>query len=180
MSRHVDREMTRARVRAILRRSAGASTELAPLVRSLIATLARTPAGMRVTFELRVQDGAAAPFDRTDFAEVLGNLLDNASRHAVLRVRVTAYPGPAGASIAIVDDGKGIDPAARSKVLERGARLDQRGEGAGLGLAIVLDVLDAYGWRLDLGASELGGLKVGVVQKWPVLGNIDNRDPAAR
>jgi len=27
-------------------------------------------------------------------------------------------------------------------------------------LAIVQDVLDAYGWTLQLGASELGGLKV--------------------
>ncbi|HEY8008349.1 MAG TPA: sensor histidine kinase [Methylocella sp.] len=159
MSRHVDREMTRARVRSNIRRGAGASTELAPLVRSVIATLARTPAGMRLTFEPRIPDGAAVPFDRTDLAEVLGNLLDNASRHALSRVRVTAYPGPAGASIAIEDDGKGITPAARSKVLERGARLDQRGEGAGLGFAIVLDVVDAYGWRLVLSTSDLGGLK---------------------
>jgi signal transduction histidine kinase len=97
--------------------------------------------------------------DRADLAEALGNLLDNASRHAVSRVRVTAYPGPAGASIVIEDDGKGIAPEARSNVLERGARLDQRGEGAGLGLAIVLDVLEAYGWRLVLDDSDLGGLK---------------------
>ena len=104
MSRHVDREMTRARVRASLRLGAGASTEFAPLIRSLMATLARTPAGMRLTFEPCIPDGATTPFDRTDLAEVLGNLLDNASRHAVSRVRVTAYPGPAGASIAIVDE----------------------------------------------------------------------------
>jgi len=44
-------------------------------------------------------------------------------------------------------------------MLERGARLDERGDGAGLGLAIVQDVLNAYGWRLDLTASSLGGLK---------------------
>ena len=44
-------------------------------------------------------------------------------------------------------------------MLERGTRLDERGEGAGLGLAIVQDVLDAYGWRLDLAKSQLGGLK---------------------
>ena len=163
MSRHVDREMTRARVRASLRLGAGAPTELAPLIRSLMATLARTPAGMRLTFEPCIPDGATTPFDRTDLAEVLGNLLDNASRHAVSRVRVTAYPGPAGASIAIEDDGKGIAPTARSKVLERGARLDQRGEGAGLGLTIVLDVLEAYGWRLVLDDSDLGGLKATIV-----------------
>ena len=160
MSRHVDREMTRARVHANVRRSVGAATELAPLVHSLIATLARTPAGIQLTFEPRIPDHATAPFDRADLAEVLGNLLDNASRHAASRVRVTAHPGPAGTSIAIEDDGKGIAPAARSKVLERGARLDQRGEGAGLGLAIVLDVLDAYGWRIVLDESDLGGLRV--------------------
>jgi signal transduction histidine kinase len=52
-------------------------------------------------------------------------------------------------------------------VLERGVRLDQRREGAGLGLAIVQDVLDAYGWRLDLARSELGGLKAIIAQTGP-------------
>jgi signal transduction histidine kinase len=33
------------------------------------------------------------------------------------------------------------------------------GDGAGLGLAIVQDVLSAYRWRLVLAGSELGGLK---------------------
>ena len=53
----------------------------------------------------------------------------------------------------------GISPAQWPRVLERGIRLDERGEGAGLGLAIVQDVLNAYGWRLDLAKSQLGGLK---------------------
>lgn len=159
MSRQVDRETMRARVRTHLYPGAAARTELAPLVHSLIATLARTPAGRQLRYESRIPDGAAGPFDRTDLAEVLGNLLDNASRHAISRVRIAAYRGTSGTSIVIEDDGKGIAPAARSKVLERGARFDQRGEGAGLGLAIVLDVLEAYGWRLVLDTSELGGLK---------------------
>jgi signal transduction histidine kinase len=37
--------------------------------------------------------------------------------------------------------------------------LDERGGGAGLGLSIVQDVLDAYGWTLTLESSELGGLR---------------------
>jgi signal transduction histidine kinase len=41
-------------------------------------------------------------------------------------------------------------------------RLDECSEGAGLGLAIVQDVLDAYNWRLELDKSELGGLKATV------------------
>jgi signal transduction histidine kinase len=33
--------------------------------------------------------------------------------------------------------------------------LDQREDGTGLGLAIVQDLLDAYGWQLNLASSEL-------------------------
>ena len=68
-------------------------------------------------------------------------------------------------SIVIEDDGKGIAPAQLPRVLERGARLDESGEGAGLGLAIVQDVLDAYGWRIDLAGSELGGVAATISPK---------------
>jgi signal transduction histidine kinase len=61
--------------------------------------------------------------------------------------------------VSIADDGPGIDEALRGAVLERGKRLDEKSGGAGLGLAIVQEVLDAYGRRLHLTASALGGLK---------------------
>lgn len=74
-------------------------------------------------------------------------------------MRISATLRPDGPSISVEDDGKGIAPAERTKVVERGIRLDERAEGSGLGLAIVQDVLDAYGWRLSLSASDqLGGL----------------------
>ena len=125
-------------------------------MRSLVDTLSRTPSGIRLSFEPQIADDLRVPFDRTDLAEVLGNLLENAARHAAQHVRISADPGT---SIVIEDDGPGIAPAERPHVLERGTRLDQRGEGAGLGLAIVQDVLNAYGWHLDLAKSQLGGLK---------------------
>ena len=157
MSRQVDRELARARSRGAIRRKAGLSTELAPLVSALVATLARTPGGARLTFEQQVPDGMSVPLDRTDLAEVLGNLLDNAARHATSRVRITTE----GTAVVIEDDGGGIAPAAQASVIERGVRLDERAEGAGLGLAIVQDVLEGYGWRLALDKSEmLGGLRV--------------------
>ena len=157
MTRHVDRALAKARLHGGIRY--GLSTELGPLIRSLVETIQRTPASADIRFELRIPGSVFVPFDRADVAEVLGNLLENATRHAISCVRVTAEAGPAGLSIAIEDDGKGIAPVARSRALERGIRLDQRGDGAGLGLAIVQDVLDAYRWQLDLGSSELGGLK---------------------
>lgn len=167
MSRHVDRELARARVRGAARNRANVSVALAPLVQSLMATLARIPSGMRVQFEARIADDVQVPLDRTDLAEVLGNLLENAARHAVARVRITA-DAAGGPSIVIEDDGAGIAPDQMRHVLARGARLDERGEGAGLGLAIVQDLLNAYGWRLDLANSELGGLKATISPATPI------------
>jgi signal transduction histidine kinase len=116
-----------------------------------------------VQFEQQVREDLKLPLDRADLAEVLGNLLENAARHAKSRVRIIA-PADAScpSSIAVEDDGPGIPPDARLGVLETGTRLDVRGGGVGLGLAIVQDVLEAYGWRLDLGDSDLGGLKASI------------------
>ena len=167
MSRHVDRELARARARGTARQRGIVATPLKPLVNSLIATLSRTPAAQHLAFDARIADGLNVPLDRTDLAEVLGNLLENAARHAKGNVRIgAAAVGPADAieEIVIEDDGPGIAPAERARMLERGARLDRRGDGAGLGLAIVQDVLSAYGWRLELASSALGGLKATVAR----------------
>ncbi|MGT2500266.1 sensor histidine kinase [Bradyrhizobium guangxiense] len=157
MSRHVDRELARARARGTARQRGGVSTPLRPLVQTLILTLARTPAAQRLEFKTCLTGEPSVPLDRTDLAEVLGNLLENAARHAKSQVRIGA--DATNPTITVEDDGPGIAPAERARVLQRGARLDERGEGAGLGLAIVQDVLSAYGWQLSLAESELGGLK---------------------
>jgi signal transduction histidine kinase len=64
-----------------------------------------------------------------------------------------------GAEILVDDDGPGIPPAERERVMRR----FQRGPGAtaagsGLGLAIVEAEAHRHGGRLSLGTSELGGL----------------------
>lgn len=159
MRRHVERELARARVRGAFRHGTGAATLLSPLVESLAATLARTPDGARVAIENTVSNDFTVPFDRTDLAEVLGNLLENAVRHARSRVRVAGFGEGTRLRIAIEDDGPGISESARPMMLQRGQRLDLRGQGAGLGLSIIQDVLDAYGWTILLETSELGGLK---------------------
>lgn len=163
MGRHVDRELARARVRGRPRGSIATSTAVKPLVSSIVGTVSRTPQGARATFENLVADDNCVPLDRTDLAEVLGNLIENAARHAARFVRITA--DEAVPSIVIEDDGEGIEPGHLQRVLERGARLDERGGAAGLGLAIVQDVLDAYGWGLELSRSDLGGLKAAIAPR---------------
>jgi signal transduction histidine kinase len=158
MSRQVDRELALARLRGSSRGGSGVATELAPLLASLIATLARTPSGARIRFERTAPDDLRLPLDRTDLAEVLGNLLENAARHAKRSVRITATAAPV--AVVVEDDGAGIPAAQIARALQRGGRLDEQATGSGLGLAIVQDVLDAYGWRLEIGRSDLGGARV--------------------
>lgn len=158
MSRHVDRELALARLRSETRSSAATMTELRPLLRSLLTTLARTPDGEKVLFERLIPEDLRIPLDRTDLAEVLGNLLENAARHARSRVRIAAIANPL--SVVVEDDGEGIPEEQIARVLERGGRLDEQDSGSGLGLAIVQDVLEAYGWRLQVTRSDLGGARV--------------------
>jgi signal transduction histidine kinase len=68
-------------------------------------------------------------------AEALGNLLDNALRHAVSRVDVYLHTSGEVVSIAVADDGAGLPSDAEQVAFERFVTLDGRG-GSGLGLAV--------------------------------------------
>ncbi|HRJ65242.1 MAG TPA: sensor histidine kinase, partial [Brevundimonas sp.] len=48
----------------------------------------------------------------------------------------------------------------REAALERGARMDETTPGSGLGLSIVVELTRAYGGKITLADSDLGGLKV--------------------
>ncbi len=102
--------------------------------------------------------------DTQDIEEVLGNLLDNAAKWCRNSVRLTAMQQEGNIEIRIEDDGPGIPEAARREALRSGGRLDTSVTGSGLGLAIAVDLLNAYGAKLDLGRSgALGGLECKVV-----------------
>jgi signal transduction histidine kinase len=60
--------------------------------------------------------------------------------------------------IVVEDDGPGIDPALREKVLQRGVRADEAAPGSGLGLAIVRELAELYGGSIALTAASSGGL----------------------
>jgi signal transduction histidine kinase len=158
MRRHVDRELIRARVRSSALPPKMQAADLSSLVGRVVATLARTPQGEHIDFEIDVTGEVTVPFDKSDLADVLGNLLENAVRHSHGRVKITAVPVGPSCRIDVEDDGPGVPTEFRLKILERGERLDESGN-AGLGLAIVQDILEAYGWKIELGSSVLGGLK---------------------
>ncbi|WP_265533823.1 sensor histidine kinase [Pseudomonas saponiphila] len=116
--------------------------------------------GEHLDLSYQAPSGLRLPWDREDLLELLGNLLDNACKWADAQVRLSVEERPQGFCLRVEDDGPGIPEARRAEVLGRGARLDERTDGHGLGLGIVRDIVDASGGRLSLGQSEWGGLRV--------------------
>ena len=97
--------------------------------------------------------------------EALRNLVHNALEYAPPGGRVTVRTGMRNqdAFLEVEDDGPGIPPAEREKVLERFYRVNGTpGTGSGLGLAIVREIALAHHARLEIGAGEgPGGAAVG-------------------
>ncbi|MFK4068788.1 ATP-binding protein [Streptomyces sp. NPDC029674] len=98
---------------------------------------------------------------RGQLARVLGNLLNNAQRHARSRVTVTTRSDGAWAVLEVADDGSGVPSSERERIFERFVRLDDartRDEGgAGLGLAIARDVAVRHGGTLVVCEAPSGG-----------------------
>jgi two-component system sensor histidine kinase PhoQ len=111
--------------------------------------------------EIDVDAGIAFHADEGDLIEILGNVLDNACKWAVSRVRVRAGPSGAELRLSIDDDGPGIPADKVDAVLDRGVRADASTPGHGIGLAVVREiVVEAYGGEITVSESDLGGAAV--------------------
>lgn len=98
---------------------------------------------------------------RAQLARVLGNLLDNAQRHAAAAVRVSVRREDGRAVLEVADDGEGVPEPERERIFERFVRLDDARSrddgGAGLGLAIARDVAVRHGGTLSATDAPEGG-----------------------
>jgi len=87
---------------------------------------------------------------------VLGNLIENAIKHTPpgtsVRLRVTDSP-----SIEVMDSGPGIPFEQRKKIFERFWRGDRNSSGAGLGLAIVDQIMKTLHGSIFVGEAPGGG-----------------------
>jgi two-component system sensor histidine kinase PhoQ len=139
---------------------------LQPIVKKLIGTLSKVYFEKRPHFTLLVASNCECRGDESDLFEVLGNLLDNACKACCSSIAISAEPGERWLLIAIEDDGPGIPLDQRALILQRGQRADSYQPGQGIGLAVVMDILDSYSAELDVGASELGGARFSI--RWPL------------
>ena len=153
MQRLVDRELARARIQSDRVTSA---CQPAQALTRVIGVLRRTPIGAAIDWDLAADPSIRARIDGDDLTEALGALLENAMRHALSQVRARLLREGAEIRIVIEDDGPGVPEAKLARLVERGVRLDESGEGHGIGLAIVTDIVTAAGGTLHL-ANLPGG-----------------------
>ncbi|USZ71486.1 PAS domain S-box protein [Natronosalvus halobius] len=111
------------------------------------------------TLECDLEAGWTINGDRGQLLHVFENLFRNAIEHndPPVAIRVGHLDSDPARGVVVFDDGDGIDAAYRGLVFERGHTT--KGDGTGFGLAIVSDVIEAHGWRIDVCEGVTGGAR---------------------
>ncbi|MEZ6022867.1 MAG: ATP-binding protein [Hyphomonadaceae bacterium] len=119
-----------------------------------------------------IADGLVLRGEPGLFTQAVSNLIENALKYTLPggRVEVRAARRPDGRiEILVLDDGPGVPPAERDRVLERFVRLEtaRSSPGVGLGLSLVAAVARLHGGGLHLrdglGEGERRGLGAALV-----------------
>jgi len=120
-------------------------------------------AGLVLSFDL-TPGPVVVHGDADRLAQIAGNLVENAGRHATSHVRVLVTVDGADAVLAVDDDGPGIAPADRDKVFDRlysqTAPGSRAGTGTGVGLATVRALAEAMDGSVFATQNEAGGARL--------------------
>ncbi|MBA2336576.1 MAG: HAMP domain-containing histidine kinase [Acidimicrobiia bacterium] len=122
---------------------------------------------IRATSQLRVDTAgvSAGQVDGDGFMleRMVANLAGNAARHGRSRIGFELAQVDGLVTLVVEDDGTGIAPADRERIFDRFVRLDEARTrwhgGAGLGLAIVAEVVAEHGGTVAVGESPSGGAR---------------------
>jgi len=152
--------LARARVQLGTSRAA---TPLRPAMDDLADAIARIHADRGVRITTDIAGDLSVAMDAQDLDEVAGNLVDNAARHARHQVTIAAVTEGRQIRLSVSDDGPGIPQANRRRATQAGARLDERGDGHGFGLAIARELAELHGGALMLDEAPGGGLSATVL-----------------
>lgn len=158
MSAQVDHHLRRARA-AARGQAIGVTSDVDEVLSALARTLPRIHRDKDLIIDVDGESGLRFRGDKRDLEDMVGNLMDNAAKWTGSKVEVFRGARDGSLHILIEDDGPGIPESEVETALQRGARLDEATPGSGLGLAIVSDLAEAYGGKVTMRRSDLGGLR---------------------
>jgi signal transduction histidine kinase len=124
----------------------------------LVSEVIQAYSDARVPLTVPASEQLMIMVDPEELRRAVGNLIDNAVRHAASRVAVAVFLDHDQVVISVSDDGPGISAEDRERAFERFTRFDDsRGRnsgGAGLGLAIVRELITRAGGTVRLSRAE--------------------------
>lgn len=115
-----------------------------------------------LTLEIHIDDGIVLEIDKNDFTRLLDNLITNAIKYNTPKGRVTL--NVTRDFLSVIDTGIGIPKKALKTIVCRFKRANQSEGGFGIGLDIVNQVVNHYGFALEIGSEPNQGTKV--VIRW--------------
>src|SRR5258705_752451 len=134
---------------------------------SVIAEMANVAAEKQLDISLEGQKEASVRADELLMKLMISNLMDNAIKYtpASGKIRISVLPRDGMWCLSISDTGPGISESEREAVFHRFYRADNAvTDGAGLGLAIVGEIIDRMSAKIALKTPESGqGLRVEVL-----------------
>jgi signal transduction histidine kinase len=114
-----------------------------------VAALLRAAASVQgrdgIRYDVTSEEGCWVLGDERRLRRLIGNLLENATRHARTAVTLRARVEGERVAFAVEDDGEGVPEALRERIFERFVRGDDDEAGSGLGLAIARSIARAHG-----------------------------------
>ena len=141
-------------------------TDLSGLVRDTVDHFNARAAAAGIPLQPGVEDDLLADVDPARIRQALGNLIDNALRHAGSggTVRIAVRRDGADIVLEVADTGRGFDPSFVARAFEPLSRADAARSrahgGSGLGLAIVRAVAEAHGGSVRAENPAQGGASV--------------------
>lgn len=137
-------------------------TRLEPIIQRLLSALHKVYADKNILHECIIVPGSIVAGDEQDMMELLGNLMENAFKYGHSKVHLRTQLEQQFVRIDIEDDGPGVPPEERTRILERGQRLDTNKPGQGIGLAIAAEIIRSYEGKILVDSSPLGGAKFSI------------------
>jgi two-component system sensor histidine kinase PilS (NtrC family) len=136
------------------------SQDLRLLVSEVVEMVGRRPVEqLSIKVEaLLPREPVTAWVDGDQIRQVLWNLIKNATQASPhgATVRVSAkYRNPDRALLEVSDEGMGIEPGQRERIFD--LYYSDRTHGAGIGLALVRQIIDAHGGSIDVESSPQRG-----------------------
>ncbi|QBF81576.1 GHKL domain-containing protein [Shewanella maritima] len=132
-------------------------TPLEPVIKQITDMLDKLYHSKAVQLELKVAPQLILPMEKADVMELVGNILENAYRLCISKVRVTAITSSGNIQLFIEDDGPGVEDSIKQKIILRGVRADTQSPGQGIGLAVCQEIIDSYGGTMNIEQSDLLG-----------------------